>query len=236
MNDNFLNKIKDKPLSKFYLVLALVISSAIFISLGYFLGKPILEFVGDSKLFRQWVGENKVLSRVAFVAMMCLQVVIAIIPGEPLEISAGYAFGAVEGTVLCLIGTLLGSFIIFGIVRALGVKILRVFFKQEDIDKISFLRKHKNLNLLVFIIFSIPGSPKDLLSYFIGLTKMKLFHWLGISTIARIPSVITSTIGGSAIGGQNYSFAFWVFALTGLISLIGLASYNIILKHNSSDV
>ena len=184
--------------------------------------------------FRAWVQKGGIWSRLAFIAMMCLQVVVAFIPGEPLEISAGYAFGAVEGTVLCLIGSLIGSLIIFKLVKTLGAKILKLFFSDEEVEQVSFLKKSKNLPMLIFTIFLIPGTPKDLLSYFIGLTKIRTLHWLTISTVARIPSVITSTIGGSAIGGQNYTFAFWVFVLTGLASLIGLAVYNKIIVKNST--
>ena len=79
--------------------------------------------------------------------------------------------------------------------------------------------------MLCFLIFFIPGTPKDALTYFIPLTDMKLSTFLFITTIARIPSIITSTIGGHAIGVENYIFSILVFVITGIISLVGLYVY-----------
>ena len=77
----------------------------------------------------------------------------------------------------------------------------------------------------------IPGTPKDLLSYFAGLTDIKMGRWLLITTVARIPSVITSTVGGNAVGEQNYLFAILVFAGTLAVSALGLLIYQRISKH-----
>ena len=81
----------------------------------------------------------------------------------------------------------------------------------------------------------IPGTPKDLLSYFAGLTDIKLGRWLVISTIARLPSVITSTIGGNAVGEQNYLFAVLVFAGTLAVSALGLWIYQRISKRKKDE-
>ena len=83
---------------------------------------------------------------------------------------------------------------------------------------------------LIFILFFIPGTPKDLLTYVAGLTQIKLFPYILITSIAKIPSVITSTIGGDAFGEKKYLYAFIVFVLTGLISIVGLIIYNKITK------
>ena len=97
----------------------------------------------------------------------------------------------------------------------------------------KFLQNTKKLNILIFILFFIPGTPKDLFTYFIGLTPMKLRTFLILSSIARIPSVISSTIGGEALGLQNYTFAIAVFILTAAISGIGLLIYRKITIHSA---
>ena len=112
------------------------------------------------------------------------------------------------------------------LVRYYGIKAVEEFFPRNKIYSLSFLKNERKLNLLVFAIFFIPGTPKDLLSYFIGLTKMKLSTWIVITTTARIPSVMTSTIGGDALGMENYEFAIIVFLATLLISIVGLGLYN----------
>ena len=70
-------------------------------------GKPMLALLSDPDRFRDWVDERGLWGRAAFVGMMSLQIIAAMIPGEPLEIAAGYAFGAAEGTALCLLDCLL---------------------------------------------------------------------------------------------------------------------------------
>ena len=188
-------------------------------------GKPILEFVADPPLFRAWVKANGIWSRLAFVGMMALQIFVAFIPGEPLEIGAGYAFGPWEGTLLCLVGAVIGTVLVFFFVRRFGVKIVETFFPREKIQSLSFLNNTKKLNFWVFLVFFIPGTPKDLLCYVVALTKIKLSSWVMITFTARVPSVITSTIGGDALGLQDYGLAIWIFAITLAISGLGLLAY-----------
>ena len=171
--------------------------------------------------------------RVAFVGMMVLQTFVAIIPGEPLEIGAGYAFGAVEGTILCVLGTVIGTAAVFAFVRTFGVRAVEVFFSKEKIQSLRFLKNTKRLTTVMTIVFLIPGTPKDLLTYFAGLTNIKFPTMLIISAVARFPSVITSTVGGSALGNQNYIFAVIVFVATALVSAVGLVIYNKISKDNN---
>lgn len=195
------------------------------LAVGWFVGRPILRFVDEPAQFRAWVDGHGVWSRVIFVGMVVLQVVFALIPGEPFEIGAGYAFGAVEGTLLCLTGILIGSVIVFLLVRRFGVKLVEVFFSKEKLDSVRFLQNTKRLELLLFLVCIIPGTPKDLLSYVVALTKMRLSSWIVILLIARIPSVVTSVVGGNALGTEEYLFAAVTFAVTMLISGIGFLIY-----------
>lgn len=188
-------------------------------------GGPIVRFVSEPEQFRAWVDSHGIWGRLGFIGMVVIQIIIAIIPGEPFEIVAGYAFGVLEGTLLSMTGIVIGSVLIFLFVRYFGVKAVEVFFSREKINSLKFLRNTKRLNLLVFIVFFIPGTPKDLLSYFVGLTDMKFWTWFLISATARIPSVITSAAGGDALGLQNYQFAVAVFAVTAVISGIGILIY-----------
>ena len=97
-------------------------------AVGWFIGRPLIQFVGEPEKFRAWVNESGIWGMIAFVGMTVFQVIIAFVPGEPLEIGAGYAFGAFWGTLLCIIGITLGSLIVFWLVRTLGVRLLEVFF------------------------------------------------------------------------------------------------------------
>lgn len=198
-----------------------LVSALIFI----FAGQPIIRWVKDPVNFRAWVSERGALGALAFLGMTVLQVVVAVIPGEPLEIAAGYAFGVWEGTFLCMLGTAIGSCLVFWFVRTLGVRVVEIFFPREKLNGLKLLRDEKRLELLTFLLMFIPGTPKDLLTYAVGLTKMRFGVWMAISTVARFPSIITSTIGGDALGTQNYAFAIAVFAGTLLLSGAGVLIY-----------
>ena len=210
-----------KKIYLFAITVALIFIGAV----GYLVGKPMVEFVREPERFRAWVDSSGFVSRVVFVGMVVFQLIIALIPGEPLEMGAGYAFGAWEGTILCIIGCVIGSALVFLFVRRFGVKLVEVFFPREKIRSLRFLQDSRRLNLLTFIVFFIPGTPKDLLSYFIGLTDMKLGTWLLITAVARIPSIVTSTVTGDALGLKDYQFALIAFGVTLALSLAGILVY-----------
>ena len=191
-----------------------------------FLGKPLLTLVEDPEAFRELVKENGWASRLLFVGLVTVQVVVALIPGEPLEICAGIAFGSLEGTLLCLAGILLGSVIVFFFVRRFGIRLLEVFFPVEKIRSLRFLQNEKRLNRVLFLLMVLPGTPKDLICYFVSLTRIEPMDWFVLATFARIPSVVTSTLGGNAVGEGKYLFALLVFAVTCCIAVFGLLFFD----------
>ncbi len=191
----------------------------------WLIGGPVLRFAGEPEDFRSWVDKSGAFAPLAYMGMVIVQIIVALIPGEALEIAGGYAFGAVEGTLLCLAAATIGSLIVFGLVRKFGVKLFEVFFSLEKLRSLRFLRASRKRDILFLIIFMIPGTPKDLLCYFAGLTDIKFPVWLLICSLGRLPSIITSTIGGNALGTEKYLFALIVFALTLLISGAGIIIY-----------
>ncbi len=218
---------KQKKIISLCVILAFILFCSV---VGWFIGRPIVRFVSDPEHFRNWVDESGLWGRIAFILMVTFQVIIAFVPGEPLEIGAGYAFGAIEGTILCIIGITLGSVIVFSLVRKFGVKLVEVFFTYEKIKSAKFLQNEKKLALITFLMFFLPGTPKDLLTYIIGLTNIQKRKFLAFASFARIPSVITSTIGGSLLGTKKYLFAIIVFSATLIISIVGWFIYNHINK------
>lgn len=196
------------------------------------IGEPMIKFVSKPEKFRLWVEDKGFLGKLAFVGMVFFQVILALIPGEPLEIGGGYAFGAVEGTVLTVIGTVLGSITVFWLVKKWGIKLCEVFFERDKLLSLKILKNKRKRNILIFLIFFLPGTPKDLITYFLGLTDIKLSTVLFLSGIARLPSIITSTLGGDALGVKQYTTAILVFAITLAVSGIGFFIYEkIINKH-----
>ncbi len=223
---------KGKKIASILILLALVLASAL---VFVFLWKPLTSVVSNPQKFREFIDSFGIWGRLVFVLMVVMQVIIAVIPGEPFEIAAGYIFGSFEGTVLCLLGILIGSIIIFLLVRKFGVKLVEVFFSRDKINSLRFLNTSKKATTLCFIIMFIPGTPKDLLSYFAGLTKITLPSWIFISVFARIPSVLTSSVGGSLLGNEKYLFAIITFGVTLIVSVIGLLIYNRITKEKADS-
>ena len=221
MDRKYLSKKQQKYVGIAAIAIA-VIATALIIWLA---GVPLVRFASEPEKFRQWVDNNGIWSRFAYIGMVILQVVIAVLPGEPFEIAAGYAFGAVEGSTLCIAASTLGSITVFLLVRYFGVPLVEVFFSEEKLHRIKFLKATPKRDFIFFIIFMIPGTPKDLLCYFAGLTDIRLSLWLLICSLGRLPSIVTSTVGGDALGTSNYWFAAAVFAITLVISLVGLLFY-----------
>ena len=213
-------------------VAAAAIFVVLFAALAWFVGRPMIRFARQPEQFHAWVDSHGVWGCAAYAAMVFLQVVVAVIPGEPLEIAGGYAFGAVWGTVLCLLGAFLGSVAVFAVVRKWGVPLVEVFFPREKLDKLSFLKTSPKRTALLWLVFTVPGTPKDLLCYFAGLMDLRWPSWLLIASVGRLPSIITSTVGGNAMGLQNYQFAAITFAATTVIAGVGLLIYRQICRRH----
>jgi uncharacterized membrane protein YdjX (TVP38/TMEM64 family) len=166
--------------------------------------------------------------------LQILQVFIALIPGEIVESAAGYVLGPWLGTAVCYLGICIASTLIFTLTRCYGVKLVEVFVSREKINELWFLNTEQKRNLLIFLVFFIPGTPKDLLTYFVGLTDIRLRTFLFLSLVARIPSVITSTFGGHLLGQERYIGAVILYGITGLLSALGMVAYNRYLKKKQS--
>lgn len=162
------------------------------------------------------------LGWVAFLLLQILQVIVAVIPGEPVEIVAGIFFGTFGGTGLCLLGMLIGSVAVFYLVRAVGKPLVFAFVSEEKFEKLKLLQDENKLETLIFILFLVPGTPKDALTYFVPLTKIAPLKFFILTTIARIPSVLSSTIVGQNLGNGNWLFAAGIFLLTAVVGLLGI--------------
>ena len=180
---------------------------------------------GDQNLLREWAGEHPILGALLMIFITALQVVIALMPGELVEVAAGYIFGAWLGTLLCLIGIALGSVIAILLARKFGRRLVESLYPAEKLDALPILNDPKKRNAAVAILFLIPGTPKDLFTYLVGLTKMSIPQYLAITMVCRIPSVITSTISGDALGDDRLVRALWFFIATGVLSAVGYLIY-----------
>lgn len=208
--------------------LILAILAVIFICiLGYFIGRPLVQFVSEPEKFQLWVEEKGILGVFAFIGMVILQVLLAIIPGGPFEIGAGYAFGVVKGTLICDIAMTIASVVIFLFVKKFGLRFVELFVSKEKIESVNFLKSSKRSESIIFLFFLVPGTPKDLLSYLVGLTDMKLSHWIFICGVGRLPAIFLSALSGSALSSAKYHLAVILIAAIIVLYVVGIILYRI---------
>jgi len=219
-----------KHYSKRYAATVLSIISAVLCILAVIGIIVFRKFFTDAELFRQWIDENYLLGVIAVILVCAVQVIVALIPGEAVEIACGYAFGAWQGALICSIGILLGSVTVILLVRRFGRKFVESLYPREKIDSLPVLNDPKKRNLLTCILFLIPGTPKDLLTYIIGLTEMSIPLYILLTTVSRFPSIIMSTVGGDAFGDGRLKTAIVFFIVAAVVSGTGYLLYIIIQK------
>lgn len=155
------------------------------------------------------------------------QVVVAIIPGEFVEFICGALYGWLGGLILCLIGVSIGQAIIFFSVKFFGREFIETIAGSKAMEKLKFLQDEKKLKAIIFVLFFIPGTPKDLINYIVPLTKIKLKDFILISVIARIPSAISSTYAGDLFIENNFKMLLITYGAIAVFSLVGFISYKI---------
>lgn len=184
----------------------------------------------DGQRLQAWVDERGVFAPVIMVFLVVVQIVVAVIPGEPLELGAGYAFGFWEGTALCLAGSLIGTIVVVALARTAGMRVCELFFSREKIASLSWLQSSSRFELLLFVCFLIPGTPKDIMTYIAGLTPCSAGRIAAITTVGRIPSIISSTLASAFAAQGDWTATVVVAAATVALVGIGVAVYAVISK------
>lgn len=157
-----------------------------------------------------------------FLGLQILQVVVALIPGEPVELIGGILFGTWGGLFLCLFGLLIGTLLVFYLVKLVGKPLVLAFVSLEKFEQLKILREESRLESLIFLLFLIPGTPKDTLTYLVPLTKIHPARFFLLSTIARIPSVVSSTWAGATLSQGQWGLTITIFIATAVIGLLGI--------------
>ena len=206
-------------------ILLLISISAVVLVISYFICRPMLEMARDPQAFQAYMHEKKPWSVLMFMAASFLQVVAAVIPGGPFEIAAGYAFGVFLGTLICDISMTLGSVFVFLMVRKFGMRFAELFVPREKIESVSFLKQSGKRDLLTFLFFLVPGTPKDIFTYFVGFTDMKLPIWILITFVGRFPAIFLSVVSGDAAGEKNYLMFIIVICVIVFTAVTGYLFY-----------
>ena len=158
--------------------------------------------------------------------LQVLQIIVAIIPGQPMEVIAGMLYGTWGGMLLCLVGILIGSTIVFYLTRKIGMNFIQIFFDKEQINKIKrkkIFKNTKKLELFMFIMFVIPLVPKDIFIYLAGISPISPKKFMLITTVARIPGLFITVFAGNNLSEGNFIIAavlVIVFLILGIVGYV----------------
>lgn len=151
-----------------------------------------------------------------------LQMVVAFIPGEVVQIAAGLIYGPWIGAFIILLGCVISSMFIFWLVRKFGAPFVQQMVSGRFIDRFERFESTGKLKTLVFVLFLVPGLPKDVFTYLVPLTNMDMRTFVVLSTIARIPGVVVSTYAANGFMEGRIVESVVIFLITAVVALGGL--------------
>ncbi len=150
------------------------------------------------------------------------QIVVAFIPGGPVEFMAGVLYGTWGGFFTCLVGGVIASALVFALVRKFGYPLVSKMFANEDLEKVKFLNNAQRLEIIVFIAFLIPFTPKDLLTYVVPLSKIKCSSFLCLTMLARTPGILVTAAMGSNLIDGNWALTIALFLIIAIVGIAGI--------------
>ena len=211
---------KHKKLFKILIIISIIIAAGLLCMACY----PLIACFNDPERLQELIGRFGIFGIVILLFLQVLQIIVAIIPGEVIEFVSGALFGAFGGYILCSGGIIIGQWLIFKIMRTWGSSFTEMM--GVKLEKYRFVNNERKLRAITFILYFIPGTPKDLLTYVIPMTKMSLKDFLIISSVARIPSVLSSTFAGAAFGEGDIIKMIIIYAAIIVVSVVGILIHN----------
>ncbi|MBO5099002.1 MAG: TVP38/TMEM64 family protein [Clostridia bacterium] len=221
------NRGKFKKISFICFLIAMLLLSLVCI--------PLVRGYNNLSAIEGFIEDFGVLSVFALLFIQILQIIVALIPGEVVEFAAGALFGPVWGTLIGMLGILLGQWLIFTIVIRWGNSVLSAVLDKKFMKKFKFLHDEKKIKLITFILYFLPGTPKDLLTYFMPVTGINIKAFLSITIFARIPSVVSSTIAGSLYAEGDIKLTLIVYAVVTVLSGLGYLIYRLIFDRRGKN-
>jgi len=195
------------------------------------IGVPILLYIfcRDTLFNREWLSglpgylrQYKGYSSLVLIGLQIMQVIICILPGQPIQFAASYMFGVLPGYLISITGAIIGAFISFHLAKILGSDALYLLFDEKKIeDYRNKLNSSKGL-LAVLLIYLIPGIPKDLAAYAAGISNMNCRSFILMSTIGRTPAMMGSLLLGYFFERGNYAAIGVLAAVTVIILAVCL--------------
>ena len=229
-----LNKAKMLKLIALILIIAILAIATIYMM-------PIIKQINTpegQEEFKAKITNSGITGILILFGLELAQIVLAILPGEPIEILAGICFGPIWGTIFLMISVFIVTCIIYFLVKKFGRDFIYEFFPKEKVNKLEnskLFKDDKKIELVMIILFLIPGTPKDLLVYIGGLLPIKTSRFLAISTLLRFPSIISSTIAGANIIEGQWKAGILAYIITFAITFIVIFIINKLDKNKVTE-
>lgn len=219
---------KDKLQKQFKFItvvlkLSMLVVILVFVPLYiWFFHQDLIRQFSDIDKIKTFFEQYKAASVFIYIGLQMTQIIISMIPGQALQFAAGLLYGFWAGLLISLIGAIVGTIITYYLARFLGKDALHVLFGKRHIEENLEKINSRNGYILVFLIYLIPGVPKDLCSYAAGLSNMKLKSFLILSTVGRTPGMMGSLLIGKEIGEGNYTSVVVIAILAVALFILGV--------------
>lgn len=239
-NNDIKKDIKMSKKTKAFKYILMIIVIAIIIGLIVYLF-PVIKNLStkDGQLnFKEHVANMGFLGYLALFGLQFAQIFLIILPGEPIEFLAGMCYGGIGGFLFITISAAIISTLVVFIVRKYGRRFVYNFCSEERIKKIEnskLFRNPKKIEYIMILLFVIPGTPKDLLVYIAGLLPINPIRFILISTFARFPSVISSTLAGSSLVKGDWKFSLLIYGITFVLVAIIIFIVNKVDKDKTAE-
>lgn len=228
------NKAKIIKLIALIIILAVLVIATIYMM-------PIMKQINTSEgqtQFKEKITNSGITGMLILFGLELAQVVLAILPGEPVELLAGICFGPIWGTIFLMISVFIVTAMIYFFVKKYGKDFIYEFFPKEKVNKLEnskLFKDPKKLETVIALLFLIPGTPKDLLVYIGGLLPIKTSRFLAIATLLRFPSIISSTIAGDKLLNGQWQISLLAYLITFIITIIVIIIVNKLDKNKVAE-
>jgi len=174
----------------------------------------------------EYLRQNSHIAFLLIIGLQIVQVVVCILPGQPIQFAASYMFGVGVSFLLSVIGAVIGTTISFYLAKVLGSEAMHLFFGEEKVQEYQRRLNSGRGLLLTFLIYLIPGVPKDLVSYAAGISEMRFRPFVLTATVGRSPAMLGSLLVGHFFGKQNYTAMIILSAVVVVLILLCFVKRN----------
>lgn len=164
------------------------------------------------------INHYKGYSILVYILLQIVQIIISVLPGQAFQIAAGYLFGPFASVIYAMTGAIIGTAISFMLAKLLGRDMVHVIFSQDQVSYYVEKLNSKKAYVIVFLIYLIPGIPKDMVSYIAGISEMKFKPFIVLSALGRLPGMLGSILIGTLLYHE-------IYVGVGIVAVIAVLSF-----------